>query len=387
MSRYQSLRFLGTGPDGAVEEVLPDRLGGEPLARRRVLVPAGPRRLRLCDDAETLARLGHAGIATVVDVVEVDDACIEVVRTLGTDGPLADRAPLSAGEARGLLGDVAAALGAAHGAGVAHGRVTASNVLLRDGRPLLADFGLREARTGLPVADPFRTDVTDLATTGIELLDEDDASVEAEALRALLRWAADDPDATLADLRHGLAATETPTPLPPPPPPPPLPAASPSPDRRHVPALLVGTGALVLGLLAGAAAVLAPGAGGDRSAPPVACAAVDAPLLADVDGDGCDDPVEWRAAEAELAYPGPDGTVLRFRVGRPGDDLVLGDWDCDGTATAAVVRPETGQTFVFDGWAADGETLAAEPGPTLPDGTTATVADEGGCDRIKPAGA
>ena len=103
-----------------------------------------------------------------------------------------------------------------------------------------------------------------------------------------------------------------------------------------------------------------------------------------VDGDGCDDPVEWRAADAEVAYPGADGTVLRFRVGRPGDDLVLGDWDCDGTATAAVVRPETGETFVFDAWAADGETLVAAPGPTLPDGTAATVADEGGCDRIRP---
>lgn len=387
MSRYQILRPLGTGPDGTVEEVRPDRLGGEPLARRRVPIPAGPRRLRLRDSAETLARLGHAGIATVVDVAEVDESSVEVVRTLGIDGTLADRGPLPADEARRLLGEVAAALAAAHGAGVTHGHVSAGNVLLRDGHPLLADFGLREARTGLPVADPFRADVRDLATTGAELLDPADASPAAEALRALLRWAADDPDATLADLRRGLAASEAPA-LPPPPPPPPShapPAIEAAPDRRGVSAVLVGALVLVVGLVAGAAAVLAPGPGGVRPAPTAACAAVDAPLRADVDGDGCDDPVEWRAADAEVAYPGPDGTVLRFRVGRPGDDLVLGDWDCDGTATAAVVRPETGETFVFDAWATDGEMLAAEPGPTLPDGTTATVTDEDGCDRIRPA--
>jgi hypothetical protein len=386
MSRYQSLRPLGTGLDGTVEEVRPDRLGGEPLARRRVPVPAGPRRLRLRDTAETLARLGHPGIATVVDVVEVDESCVDVVRMLGTDGTLDDRGPLTVDAVRGLLGEVAAALAAAHGAGVAHGHVSPANVLLRDGRPVLADFGLREARTGLPVADPFRADVRDLATMGNELIDPAGPSPVAEPLRALLRWVADDPDASLGDLRRGLASTEGPAP--PPPPPPPLhvvPTSDAAGGRRRVPAALVGVAALVLGLVAGAAVVVAPGIARSRPAPEPACAAVEAPLRADVDGDGCDDPVEWRADDAEVAYPGPDGTLVRFRVGRPGDDLVLGDWDCDGTATAAVVRPDTGQTFVFDAWAADGETLAAEPGPSLPDGATATVVDEGGCDRIRPA--
>lgn len=392
VSRYRSLRPLGTGPDGVVEEVVPDRLGGERLARRRVPVPAGPRRHRLRETAETLARLGHPGIATVVDIVDNDESGIEVLTTLGADGTLADRAasgPMATDDLRALLVAVADALGAAHGAGVAHGHLTAANVLLRDGRPLLADFGLAEARTGRPHAHPFRADVRDLATLGSDLLDPADPSPSGPALRTLLHWVADDPDATLADLRRGLAGPPAPVPPPPPPTPPIEAPDQPRADGWRAPLVLVGTAALALGLLAGSAAVLAPALGRQEPdelvARSVPCETVAGPLRADVDGDGCDEPVEWRAAEAEVAYPDPDGALLRFRVGRPGDDLVLGDWDCDGTATAAVVRPATGETFVFDAWAASGETLVASPGPTLPSGATPAVVDDGGCDRIRPA--
>ena len=154
--------------------------------------------------------------------------------------------------------------------------------------------------------------------------------------------------------------------------------------------VLAGAGALCLGLLAGAAAVLVPGGSpaaeeraARRQAAPPECTPVQAARAADVDGDGCDEAVDWLAADAELAYTGADGELLRFRVGRPGDELVLGDWDCDGTATAAVIRAGTGETYLFDAWAAAGETLVAEPGPMVPAAATATVVDEGGCDRLE----
>jgi hypothetical protein len=41
----------------------------------------------------------------------------------------------------------------------------------------------------------------------------------------------------------------------------------------------------------------------------------------------------------------------RYEVGQQGDVVVLGDWDCDRTATPAVLRPDTGEVFVFDEWA------------------------------------
>jgi len=74
----------------------------------------------------------------------------------------------------------------------------------------------------------------------------------------------------------------------------------------------------------------------------------------DVDGDGCDEPlvlagnvVEWNG--------------LRFSVGEPGDAVLVGDWDCDGVATAAAWREADGVAFVFvfDGWAGAGEELPA----------------------------
>ena len=64
---------------------------------------------------------------------------------------------------------------------------------------------------------------------------------------------------------------------------------------------------------------------------------------ADLDGDGCADPYAI------------EGTTVRalgrtYQVGRAGDHVQVGDWDCDGLATAGVVRPSTGEVFLFDGW-------------------------------------
>ncbi len=395
MSRYRPLRTIGTGPDGPVEEVAAERLGAGTLARRRAPVPAGPRRHRLRDLSETLARVGHPAIATVVDLVDVDETSIEVLTELGAEC-LADRVargPLPLHEARSLLRTLAEALAAAHGAGVAHGHVAESNVVLRDGAPLLTDFGLTEARTGRPEAHPFRTDVRDLAALGLRLLDATVGDPGAPALPRTLAWVADDPDATLQDLRRAL---DDDRPAPPPPPPPPVVRDGPLDpvENRARPAwVLAGVAVLFMGLLGGAATVLVPGATSTAEdhvaampAAPRPCPPVRTGLAADVDGDGCDDPVDWRQGEAELTYTAAGGELLRFRVGRPGDDLVLGDWDCDGTATAAVVRAATGETFVFDSWAAEGETLVADPGPALAPGSPATVVDDGGCDRLRSEG-
>ncbi|HEX4820563.1 MAG TPA: hypothetical protein VFV00_10175 [Acidimicrobiales bacterium] len=59
-----------------------------------------------------------------------------------------------------------------------------------------------------------------------------------------------------------------------------------------------------------------------------------------------------------------DGRVIvmgdqRFTAGAPGDRVAVGDWDCDGTATAAVLRPTTGAVFVFDDWATANADLSA----------------------------
>jgi len=78
----------------------------------------------------------------------------------------------------------------------------------------------------------------------------------------------------------------------------------------------------------------------------IPCAAPVASGGADVDGDGCADVVE---VDGNTVVIGP----WRFRLGAPDDVVAVGDWDCDGRATAAVLRRSSGEVHVFDEWATD----------------------------------
>ena len=72
--------------------------------------------------------------------------------------------------------------------------------------------------------------------------------------------------------------------------------------------------------------------------------------VVDIDGDGCDDEV---LLDGEIVEVG--GT--RYALGIAGDTAVVGDWDCDGLATARVLRATSGEVFEFDVWAtADADT-------------------------------
>lgn len=75
-------------------------------------------------------------------------------------------------------------------------------------------------------------------------------------------------------------------------------------------------------------------------------------LLADIDGDGCDDPVVRSGNVLER-------NGIRFALGEPTDVPVLGDWNCDGVATPAIWRASSATAHLFDGWAAAGEPLPA----------------------------
>lgn len=100
------------------------------------------------------------------------------------------------------------------------------------------------------------------------------------------------------------------------------------------------------------------------SIPPATSAA----LTADVDGDGCLDSVTVDGTSVTA-------TGVTYRVGSPGDHISVGDWDCDGVATPGIVRPSTGEVFLFDGWAASGEPI-----------TSAAAADlAGATELIAPA--
>ncbi len=65
----------------------------------------------------------------------------------------------------------------------------------------------------------------------------------------------------------------------------------------------------------------------------------------DVTGDGCAERIEIIAGFVSV-----DDT--RYPVGEAGDQVAVGDWDCDGIATVALVQ-SGGQVYLFDSWPTD----------------------------------
>jgi eukaryotic-like serine/threonine-protein kinase len=120
------------------------------------------------------------------------------------------------------------------------------------------------------------------------------------------------------------------------------PTSSPGPGadrspRRWAPALAASAGLALLTVAVGDLVGPGPRPRSDPSAI-LPCAAVDA------------------AAPCEpVRIDGTTVTVgtIRFAVGAPGDQVAVGDWDCDGNLTPAVLRPSTGEVFLFPGWAGD----------------------------------
>lgn len=94
-------------------------------------------------------------------------------------------------------------------------------------------------------------------------------------------------------------------------------------------------------------------------------------MAADVDDDGCPDPVVIEGTTITV------GNIV-FRAGVEDDDVVVGDWRCTGLVTPGVVRPATGEVFLFDHWPDDDGRLEVDPVAIVPGGTR-LVMEEGSC--------
>ena len=101
-------------------------------------------RARFLLETQTLARLSHPGLVTMIDAGSFDDRPYLVMELV--DGPSMSSAlgaPLDLVRTAEIGAQVAHALSYAHGQGVVHRDVKPGNVLLRsDGRAKLADFGI-----------------------------------------------------------------------------------------------------------------------------------------------------------------------------------------------------------------------------------------------------
>jgi hypothetical protein len=108
-------------------------------------------------------------------------------------------------------------------------------------------------------------------------------------------------------------------------------------------------------------------------------------VRADTEALGCTIDLGWDAEERILSVPTDGAEPVRYRLGEPGDQLVVGDWDCDGRDTPGLYRPVSGEVFTFDGFAGAGGELVSGPpretGATGGDPVVTTGND--GCDRVE----
>jgi hypothetical protein len=351
--------------------------------------------VRLAHEADVLAAAQHPGVVELASC-EPDGAGVSLVtRFVGTHS-LDTLGPISVERAAGLVAALAETVADLHDLGVVHGRIDPSHVLIgTGGRPVLCGFagGGRIGTTPPPgptaapgFGDPAATDeaaltpqvdVFGLGSLMRALIVDGGSEIEpipdrryalgrvhmpwsgyqGRALLTLADRATDEAPLRRPPARR-LAADILDT----------VPAAhldedafaalrssareiEPSRPTRWVTLAAIGTG-LVLVLL-GITGLRGEGSGAtlDDAFTAPSSAATSAPSSS----------VEALVEDGRIIVLG----TQRFEVGVAGDRVTVGDWNCDGVATPAVLRPSTGAVFVFDGWASDGADVSVSPTRTI----------------------
>ncbi len=148
-SRYAPLTPIARGGSAIVWKAIDLRLG-RVVALKRLhseLVDDPLALARFEHEVATAAALTHPGIVTVLDAGD-DEAGPFMVMELIAGEPLSAlmvrEAPLAPSRAVAIVTEVAAALGAAHAAGIVHRDVKPANILIEDetARVVLTDFGI-----------------------------------------------------------------------------------------------------------------------------------------------------------------------------------------------------------------------------------------------------
>jgi hypothetical protein len=385
-------------------------------------------------EADLLVVAAHPGVVELIRSHEVEDGAWELELRLVHGDNLTVGPSWSAEEVAGFGAAAATTLADLHDLGIAHGRLRPDHLLVDQvGRPLLCGMGgARRGVVGETEADPRPLDVSALARCLIELLPPNaprdlrrplDRAISARHRRPL----------TARQLARSLSHAVPGSRLPAVGPPgsvypgavassgavasPPAESASLGTlesDRRTrsghgtgVPAHprtrkvlgLIMAAIVVVGLGIGLWMVSArpSGVGRAHSAPPTA-----PHLAAPGGGPGSEVPgvspkpvvpVGQRRATCPPADLGcgpirrSEGVLTtasgRYRFGAADDVVVLGRWTCSSEAFPALLRPTTGQVWVFDAWAVGRARVAAHLVATIKGGRSLRVMPgAGGCDRL-----
>jgi serine/threonine protein kinase len=151
-ARYRLLHLLGRGSMGSVwaahDEVLRRQVAVKEILRPPGMtdVAGDELRERTMREARAVAALSHPNLVTLYDVVQHDGdpyVVMELVPSRSLGEVLQEQGCLTEKQGAAVLDAVAAALEAAHRAGITHRDVKPGNVLIADdGRVKLTDFGI-----------------------------------------------------------------------------------------------------------------------------------------------------------------------------------------------------------------------------------------------------